>query len=139
MRILGAARLSHDTDESTSIARQREQIELTTRARGDTLVHITEDTDVSGAVAPDRRPELGPWLTDPSLVGQWDVLMVAKLDRLTRSSQDFARLVEWCQDHGKTLVSISESIDLGTAAGRLAVDIFVRFAQYERERMSERR
>lgn len=55
MRILGGARLSHDTDESTSIARQREQIDLNCKARGDTLVHIAEDTDVSGAVAPADR------------------------------------------------------------------------------------
>ena len=82
MRILGSARLSHDTDESTSIARQREQVDLTCKARGDTLVHVTEDTDVSGAVAPADREGLGPWLTDPARIAQWDGLMVAKLDRL---------------------------------------------------------
>jgi DNA invertase Pin-like site-specific DNA recombinase len=139
MRILGGARLSHDTDESTSIARQREQIELTTQARGDTLVHITEDTDVSGAVAPADRAGLGPWLTDPAKVAQWDGLMVAKLDRLTRSLRDFDDLRIWCDAHGKTIISVSESIDLSTSLGRMFANLLAMFAQFERERMGEPR
>jgi site-specific DNA recombinase len=139
MRVLGAARLSHDTDESTSIERQREQIDLTTRARGDVLVHITEDTDVSGAVPPFDRPDLGPWLTDPEKIARWDVLMVAKLDRLTRSLRDFDDLRIWCDAQGKTIVSVSESIDLSTSIGRMFANLLAMFAQFERERMSERR
>ena len=139
MRILGAARLSHDTDESTSIARQREQIGLTCKARGDILVHITEDTDVSGAVAPTSRDGLGPWLTDPDRIAQWDGLMVAKLDRLTRSLRDFDDLRMWCDQHGKTVISVSESIDLSTSIGRMFANLLAMFAQFEHERMGERR
>jgi site-specific DNA recombinase len=138
MRVLGAARLSHDTDESTSIERQREQMDLTCKARGDVLVHVTEDTDVSGAVAPADRPELGPWFTEP-LVGQWDALMVTKLDRLTRSLRDFDDLRIWCDAHGKTIISVAESIDLSTSTGRMFANLLAMFAQFERERMSERR
>ncbi len=76
-RVLGAARLSHDTDESTSIERQTQGIEYTCKAKGDTLVHVTVDTDVSGAVSPFERDGLGPWLSEP-LVSQWDVIMVAQ-------------------------------------------------------------
>jgi DNA invertase Pin-like site-specific DNA recombinase len=138
MRVLGACRLSHDTDESTSIERQREQIELTCRARGDVLVEITEDTDVSGAVSPFDRGGLGPWFAEP-LVSKWDVLMVAKLDRLTRSLRDFDDLRVWCDSHGKSIVSVSESIDLSTSHGRMFANLLAMFAQFERERMSERR
>jgi site-specific DNA recombinase len=137
-RVLGAARLSHDTDESTSIERQTQGIEYTCKARGETLVHITVDTDVSGAVSPFERDGLGPWLREP-LVSQWDVLMVAKLDRLTRSLSHFDQFRQWCDDNGKTIVSVSESIDLSTSIGRMFANLLAMFAQFERERMSERR
>lgn len=138
-RILGGARLSHRTDESTSIERQTEQIQLTAKLRGDTVVHITEDTDVSGSVSPFVREGLGPWLTDPKLMCQWDTLVVAKVDRLTRSLRHFDDMVNWCDRNGKTLVSVSESLDLSTSTGRMFANLLAMFAQFERERMSERR
>jgi site-specific DNA recombinase len=137
-RILGAARLSHDTDKSTSIERQTEQLTHMAAARGDTLVHVTVDTDVSGSVSPFDRDGLGPWLTEPML-SKWDVLMVAKLDRLTRDLDHFRELIRWCETNGKTLVSVAESLDFSTAAGRMFAGILAQFAEFERERMSERR
>ena len=139
MRILGAARLSRKKDESTSIERQREQITLTARVRGDTLVHITEDSDISGSISPFAREGLGPWLIDPAKIAQWDTLVVAKLDRLTRSLKDFDELVEWLDANGKTLVSVSESLDLSTSTGRMFANLLAMFAQFERERIGERR
>jgi DNA invertase Pin-like site-specific DNA recombinase len=94
---------------------------------------------VSGAVSPFERADLGPWLTDPAKIAQWDTLIISKLDRLSRSLIDFAGLLRWCQAHGKVIVSVSESLDFGTAAGRLMAQILMMFAQFERERMSERR
>jgi DNA invertase Pin-like site-specific DNA recombinase len=139
MRDLGATRLSRKTDESTSIERQREQITLTSRIRGDALVHITEDTDISGKISPFERDGLGPYLTDPDKIGKWDCLIVPKLDRLTRSLRDFDELVDWLDKHGKTLVSVSESLDLSTSSGRMAANMLAMFAQFERERIAERR
>jgi site-specific DNA recombinase len=139
MRLLGASRLSHDTDASTSDERQREQITLTARSRGDTLVHIAVDTDVSGAVSPFERPDLGPWLTDPAKFAMWDGLIVAKLDRLSRSLRDFDDLRIWCDEHGKVIISVAESLDLSTSVGRMFANLLAMFAQFERERMSERR
>ena len=87
MRALGAVRLSRMTDESTSLERQTEAIEHTVQARGDTLIHITSDPDVSGAVSPFSRAGLGPWLNGRS--DEWDCLVIHKLDsradRLARS------------------------------------------------------
>ena len=137
MRILGATRLSHETDASTSIERQREQITLTTQARGDTLVHITEDVDTSGAVSPFERADLGPWLNEKAV--QWDAIMIPKLDRLTRSLRDFDDFRQWCDTNGKVIISISESLDLSTSVGRMFANLLAMFAQFERERMSERR
>src|SRR4051812_29840097 len=121
-RVLGAARLSHKTDESTSIERQRESITFTCMARAETLIHITEDSDVSGAVSPFERDDLGPWLREP-LVSQWDAIMVHKLDRLTRSLTHFDQFRQWCDDNGKTIVSVSESLDLSTSMGRMFANL----------------
>jgi site-specific DNA recombinase len=139
MRDLGAARLSRKHDASTAIERQREQIRLTSKLRQGTLITITEDSDVSGKVSPFEREGLGPYLTDPELIAQWDCLIVPKLDRLTRSLRDFDDIVGWLKRHGKTLISVTESLDLSTPQGRLAAMITAEFAQFERERMGERR
>ena len=139
LRGIGARRLSNDTDESTSLKRQEEQIDAQAVAKDIDLIATPEDSDTSGAISPFDRKELGPWLTDPELIEQWDVLIVAKLDRLSRSIIDFGTLLKWCQDHGKTIISVAESLDFGTAAGRMFANLLIMFAQFERERMSERR
>ncbi len=106
--------------------------------REDSLPFIT-DSDVSGSISPFDREGLGPWLTDPALVSQWDIVVIAKLDRLTRSLRHFDDLRQWCDEHGKTLVSVAESLDLSTAVGRMFVNLLAMFAQFERERASPRR
>ncbi len=127
------------TDESTSKERQREQIETWARLHGHEVVAVSEDTDVSGKVSPFKRRQLGPWLTDPALIGQWDVLVTAKLDRATRSVVDLGALVEFCETRGKSYASVAESIDLTGAAGRMVANVIIAMAQFERERIGERR
>jgi site-specific DNA recombinase len=137
-RVLGATRLSHDTDASTSIERQREVITPWAQAHNHTVVAITEDSDTSGAIAPRDRDDLGPWLRG-SRLGQWDVLVVAKLDRVSRSLVDFADLLTWLQERGKALVSVAESLDFSTPTGQFVGKILILFAEFERQMMRERR
>jgi site-specific DNA recombinase len=137
--VLGAVRLSRMVDESTSPARQLEQIETYSKLHGKRVVHVTTDTDVSGAVPAAVRPELGPWLTQPHLMSQYDTIVVAKLDRISRSVSDLCALIEWCKEHDKSLVSIAESFDMSTAAGRMVALILGSVAAFERERTAERR
>ena len=132
-------RLSNFTDETTSPERQNEQISLTAKVRGDTITGTAEDLEVSGAVSPFARDQLGPWLTDPAKIALWDGLMVAKLDRLSRSLLDFALLLKWCEANGKTIISVSEGIDFSTSMGRMFGQILIMFAEFERLRMAERR
>jgi len=87
-RVLGAVRLSRLTDETTSPERQREDITLWAKLYGHTVTHITVDTDVSGSLPATLRPELGPWLTEPDKVAQWDILVSSKLDRISWSVRD---------------------------------------------------
>jgi site-specific DNA recombinase len=138
-RVLGAIRLSRLSDESTSPERQREQIQAYGTAHGHEVVHITVDLDVSGSVSAWDRPELGPWLSRPELLARWDIVCAAKLDRLTRSTADFARLLEWSQKHGKDIVSLAEKFDLSGPHGRMVATILSSVAQFERERIAERR
>ena len=139
MRVLGAVRLSAMTDETTSPERQREQITGYASLHGHEVVEITEDLDVSGAVAPFDRDDLGPWLTQAARMRQWDAIVVAKFDRLSRSVADYASLIKWCEANGKTIISVSEGLDFSSAAGRMFAQLLVMFAEFERERISERR
>jgi DNA invertase Pin-like site-specific DNA recombinase len=121
--VLGAARLSRDADESTSIEHQTSGIhgwaKLRTTTTGDDyqVVHVSEDSDVSGAVNPFDRAGLGPYLREP-LLSTWQVLVVFRLDRLTRSIADFETIWKFLAANGKTLVNVAEQIDFGTTAGK---------------------
>jgi DNA invertase Pin-like site-specific DNA recombinase len=90
-------------------------------------------------VSPFDREQLGPYLNDPKLINTWDGIIVSKLDRLGRSVVDFASLLEWCRANNKTVISVAEHLDFGTAAGVMFANVLIAFAQFERERMAERR
>lgn len=137
-RILGAARLSNRTEESVSIESQKGDIRGVADYRKSGLVHVAIDDGVSGGLSPFEREGLGPWLSDPEKLAQWDTLAVAKLDRLTRSLLHFAGLIQWAEANGKNIVSRAESIDLSTPAGRMVAQILILFAEFERARMAER-
>jgi DNA invertase Pin-like site-specific DNA recombinase len=69
---------------------------------------------------------------------QVDLIIVAKLDRLTRSVRDLADLLERFAKRGVSLVSVAESLDTGTAAGRLVLNVMAAVSQWEREAIGER-
>jgi len=140
MRLLPTVRLSLENDESTSPDRQIGRMRQYAQLGNHTLLPIEpEDYDlgVSGSVPPWDRPGLGKWLKDERL-GDWDGLICAKLDRLTRSLLDFESLVKWLQERGKTLVCIDPAIDLTTPAGKAFAQVIVVFAEFERETIRAR-
>jgi site-specific DNA recombinase len=139
LRGLNYRRLSLETDESTSLERQNEQNTAMGVAKGIDWIDSLEDADVSGAISPFNREALGPYLTDPELIDLWDVLVIAKLDRLSRSIMDFGNLLQWCRQNGKSIISVSESIDFSTSVGWIFGNILMMFAEFERMRISERR
>ena len=69
---------------------------------------------------------------------QVDVVIVAKLDRLTRSVRDLGELLERFERRNVSLVSVAESLDTGTAAGRLVLNVMASVSQWEREVIGER-
>jgi DNA invertase Pin-like site-specific DNA recombinase len=67
-----------------------------------------------------------------------DVIVVYKVDRLTRSLADFAKLVELFDGHGVSFVSVTQQFNTTTSMGRLTLNVLLSFAQFEREVTSER-
>jgi DNA invertase Pin-like site-specific DNA recombinase len=70
--------------------------------------------------------------------GQVDVIVVYKIDRLTRSLADFARIVDVLDRTGASFVSVTQAFNTTTSMGRLTLNVLLSFAQFERELTSER-
>ncbi len=83
------------------------------------------------------RPALKRLLADIE-DGRIDVVVVYKIDRLSRSLMDFAKLVEVFDRGGVTFVSVTQSFNTTTSMGRLTLNILLSFAQFEREVIGER-
>jgi site-specific DNA recombinase len=83
------------------------------------------------------RPALQRLLADVQ-AGKIDVIVVYKVDRLTRSLADFAKLVELFDGHGVSFVSVTQQFNTTTSMGRLTLNVLLSFAQFEREVTSER-
>jgi DNA invertase Pin-like site-specific DNA recombinase len=84
-----------------------------------------------------ERPALQRLLADIE-AGRVDVIVVYKVDRLTRALSDFAKLVDVFDRHGVSFVSITQQFNTTTSMGRLTLNILLSFAQFERELIGER-
>jgi site-specific DNA recombinase len=83
------------------------------------------------------RPDLQR-LLDDIRARKIDIIVVYKVDRLTRSLADFAKLVELFDAHGVSFVSVTQQFNTTTSMGRLTLNVLLSFAQFEREVTSER-
>jgi site-specific DNA recombinase len=135
-RVLGRVRQSQDREESTSVERQREVIEQWAHAHGHSVIGWAQDLNISGSVRPFEAPGFAPWLDQRA--SEWDIVCAWKLDRLGRNAIQLSELFGWCKDHGKILVSTSESIDLSTWAGRMLASVIAGLAEGELESIRER-
>lgn len=84
-----------------------------------------------------NRPALKRLLADIE-DGRIDVVVVYKIDRLSRSLSDFARIVDLFDAHNVTFVSVTQQFNTTTSMGRLTLNILLSFAQFEREVTGER-
>jgi DNA invertase Pin-like site-specific DNA recombinase len=125
--------------EFNSLDAQREACEsyvASQRAEGWTLVpDYYDDGGFSGGTL--ERPALQR-LIDEIEAGKVDIVVVYKIDRLSRSLMDFAKLVEVFDRKGVTFVSVTQSFNTTTSMGRLTLNILLSFAQFEREVIGER-
>jgi DNA invertase Pin-like site-specific DNA recombinase len=84
-----------------------------------------------------ERPALKRLLADIA-AGKIDVIVVYKVDRLSRSLSDFAKIVEIFDAHTVSFVSVTQQFNTTTSMGRLTLNILLSFAQFEREVIGER-
>src|SRR5881296_2624045 len=94
-----------------------------------------DDGAFSGASL--ERPALQQLLADVRS-GTIDIVLVYKVDRLTRSLADFAKLIELFDAHGVSFVSVTQSFNTSSSMGRLTLNVLLSFAQFERELIGER-
>src|SRR6266852_3278799 len=94
-----------------------------------------DDGGFSGATM--ARPALQRLLADIA-AGRVDTVVVYKIDRLTRSLTDFAKIVEILDARGASFVSVTQQFNTTTSMGRLTLNVLLSFAQFEREVIGER-
>ena len=94
-----------------------------------------DDGGLSGGTM--ERPALRSLLTDVE-AGQVDIIVVYKVDRLTRSLADFAKMVEVFDAHGVSFVAVTQQFNTTSSMGRLTLNVLLSFAQFEREVTGER-
>jgi DNA invertase Pin-like site-specific DNA recombinase len=125
--------------EFNSLDAQREACEAyvaSQKAEGWVLVPDRyDDGGFSGGTL--ERPALQRLLRDIE-AGRVDIVVVYKIDRLSRSLMDFAKLVEVFDRNNVTFVSVTQSFNTTTSMGRLTLNILLSFAQFEREVIGER-
>ena len=137
VRIIGYTRCStgEQAESGAGLASQHAAIEAAVAQRGYKLVRVIEDAGASGKTL--ARPGLVEAL---ELVesGSADGIMVAKLDRLSRSLLDFAALTERSRKHGWALIALDLGVDTSTPQGEMMANVLATFAQFERRLIGQR-
>jgi DNA invertase Pin-like site-specific DNA recombinase len=137
MKAIGYARVSTDkqADKGVSLEAQTEKVRAMAIVKDVELVDVLVDAGESAKNL--QRPGMARLL---ELVDrrEVDVVIIAKLDRLTRSVADLAELLKRFKRRGVSLVSVADSLDTQSAAGRLVLNIMVSVSEWEREAIGER-
>ena len=137
MQAIGYVRVSTDrqAEQGVSLEAQEAKIRAMATVQGTDLLEVIVDGGESAKSL--NRPGLQR-LLDLVTAGKIDAVIVAKLDRLTRSVKDLCGLLELFEKRKVALISVAESLDTGSAAGRLVITIMGAVSQWEREAIGER-
>src|ERR1039457_5495856 len=137
MKTLGYVRVSTDkqAERGISLEAQAEKIKAMAVVHSVALAEIIVDGGESAKSL--NRPGMARLLAMVD-AGEVRTVIIAKLDRLTRSVKDLCTLLERFERRGVALVSVAESLDTSSAAGRLVLNIMTAVSQWEREAIGER-
>ena len=134
MNVCGYVRVSSESQiENYSIPQQIKAIEDYCNAKGWKLIKMYCDAGFSGANM--NRPDLQEMIDNLDL---YDLVLVYKLDRLSRKQKDTLTLIDLFESHSCKFASIQENFDTSTPLGMAMVGILSTFAQLEREQIKER-
>ncbi len=137
-KAIGYIRVSTDRQADHGVSLKAQQAKITAYAALYDLQLVEVIVDPGASAKTLKRPGLQRAL-HLLRQGQANALLVAKLDRLTRSVKDLGTLVEgYFSSNAITLLSVADNIDTRTAAGRLVLNVLGSVAQWERETTSER-
>jgi DNA invertase Pin-like site-specific DNA recombinase len=137
MKAVGYVRVSTDkqADRGVSLDAQAEKIRAMAVVHNAELIDIIVDGGESAKSLQRPGMERLLALVDAKKV---EAVIVAKLDRLTRSVKDLCELLERFERREVALISVAESLDTSSAAGRLVLNIMTAVSQWEREAIGER-
>jgi DNA invertase Pin-like site-specific DNA recombinase len=137
MKAIGYVRVSTErqAEQGVSLEAQEAKIRAMATVQGAELFEVIVDGGESAKNL--NRPGLQRLLAMVDS-GRVEAVIVAKLDRLTRSVKDLCSLLELFEKRGVALVSVAESLDTASAAGRLVITIMAAVSQWEREAIGER-
>src|SRR5580658_9345960 len=137
LRVLGYTRVSTEEQKRSGagLAAQRSAIHRACTDRGYELLDIIEDAGWSAKSL--DRPGIVCVLDDLD-TGRADALMVAKLDRLSRSLMEFSGLMERSRSNGWAIVALDLGVDTSTPAGEMMANVLATFAQFERRLIGQR-
>lgn len=136
-QVIGYVRVSTDgqAESGAGMAAQRSAIQEACQVRSLVLSRLYEDAGFSAANL--DRPALSDALAALA-TRKADGLIVAKLDRLSRSLLDFAQLMELARAQGWALIALDLGVDTTTPSGELLAGVLASFAQFERRLISQR-
>lgn len=137
MRAIGYVRVSTDEQGDSKLGLEAQAREIRDKAAYKKWELLDIRSDVASGASLKKRTELGRTLQDMK-AGKADVLIVAKLDRLSRSVMDFASIMEMAQAEGWSLAVQDLDVDTSTTNGKLIMNIMISLAQWEREVIGDR-
>ena len=137
MKVITYARVSTEEQGDSQLGLEAQKLALNNwclpRFQIEMRCHLTDVASASTT----ERPGLERALLALKL-GEYDTLVVTKLDRLSRSVADFAELCERAQTEGWAIIALDIGVDMTTATGKMVANILMSVAQWEREMIGQR-
>lgn len=137
MRVAAYVRVSTDeqADKGNSVSEQKERLSAYCRAMGWAAPEFFSD---EGYSAKDMRRPAAQKMISRVENNHFDIVLTSKLDRMSRNLLDVLQFIKLLDLHECSYVSASEGFDTSTAVGRMVLQLLAAFAEFERERISER-
>lgn len=137
LQVIGYVRVSTEEQATSGLSLENQELRIRAYAQAADLELLEIISDRGRSAKDLDRPGM---LRVLNLVAEQSVdgVIILKLDRLTRSVRDLGGLIELFEENGVAMISVQESINTATAAGRLVANVLGSVAQWEREAIGER-